>query len=333
MGFSGGIDSVTAARYLSEQGLEVTALTLDTVGDRQMIDRARERAADIGIGFMAMDVRDEFSARIIDYFIRSYAEGLTPAPCTRCNPSVKWHYLLEEADRRQARFVATGHYFNIVRHNGKYYVSRADDRTKDQSYYLWGLRQEVLSRALTPMAHVMKREIRERFADKRESMGVCFLRGLGYREFLERRCPSVLREGDVVDMRGRTVGRHAGIAFYTIGQKRGLDCACGKSVVAIDAVRNRLIVGDDRDLYHASLDVIRCNVTDEDELLSADDITVMIRGIGRNPAGFVRRIARIDGGYRVMLDDPAWAPAAGQPVVFYRGDRVVGGGVLVSSGR
>ncbi len=328
LGFSGGIDSVTAARYLMDRGFDVTALTLDTTGDMATMERARERAAGIGIAHVAADVRAEFSAQIVEYFVRSYVEGRTPAPCTRCNPVIKWRYLLEEADRRHARFVATGHYFSIVTYNGRFYVSRADDRTKDQSYYLWGLSQQVLSRALTPMAHMIKSEIKERFADKSESMGLCFMQGIGCREFIERRYPSARRTGDVVDMQGRTVGRHDGTAFYTVGQKRGFECEGGKAVVAIDAERNRLIVGDDGDLYHGLLEIGECNVVDENELLSADDITVMIRGIGRNPSGFVRGVERCAGGYRIMLDDPAWAPAAGQPVVMYRGDRVIGGGIL-----
>lgn len=332
LGFSGGIDSVTAARYLVDRGFDVTALTLDTAGDRPMMERARERAAEIGIPHVAADVREEFSEQIVEYFVRSYVEGRTPAPCTRCNPVIKWRYLLEEADRRHARFVATGHYFDIVTYNGRFYVSRADDRTKDQSYYLWGLSQQVLARALTPMAHAIKSGIKERFADKRESMGLCFLQGIGCRDFIARQCPSALRAGEVADMQDRIVGRHDGTAFYTIGQKRGFECGGGKAVVAIDAVRNRLIVGNDADLYHDSLEIGECNVVDEEELLTAGDITVMIRGIGRNPSGFVRGVERCAGGYRIMLEDPAWAPAAGQPVVMYRGDRVIGGGILERCG-
>lgn len=173
----------------------------------------------------------------------------------------------------------------------------------------------------------MKSEIKARFEDKRESMGLCFLQGRSCREFMERRYPAASRGGEIVDKQGRAVGRHDGIAFYTLGQKRGLDGVVGRPVVAIDAERNRLVVGDDADLYYETLEIGECNFVDEEEFLTADDIEVVIRGVGRNPEGRMRRAERIAGGYRILLGGAAWAPAAGQPVVFYRGDRVIGGGI------
>lgn len=328
MGFSGGMDSVTAARFLSERGFGVVALTLDTTGDAELVGRACAAAAEIGVEHAVRDVRSVFAEEIVDYFVGSYLSGRTPSPCVRCNPLIKWRFLIEEADRRGVRFVATGHYFNIVEYNGRFYVSRADDRTKDQSYYLWGLSQAVLSRALTPMGHVMKSDIRAAFADKRESMGLCFLQGSGCREFIERHCPAASRRGDIVDVQGRVVGKHDGTAFYTIGQKRGLEGAAGRPVVAIDAERNMLVVGDDSDLYHRILEISGCNIVDEDEFMTAADIEVVIRGVGRNPEGYMLGAERIAGGYRIRLDGAAWAPAAGQPAVFYRGDRVIGGGIV-----
>lgn len=328
LGFSGGMDSVTAARFLSERGFGVVALTLDTTGDAELVGHARAAAAEIGVEHAVRDVRSVFAEEIVDHFVDSYLSGRTPSPCVRCNPLIKWRFLIEEADRRGVRFVATGHYFNVVEYNGRFYVSRADDRTKDQSYYLWGLSQAVLSRALTPMGHVMKSDIRAAFADKRESMGLCFLQGSGCREFIERHCPAASCRGDIVDMQGHVVGKHDGTAFYTIGQKRGLEGAAGRPVVAIDAERNRLVVGDDADLYHRILEISGCNIIDEDEFMTAADIEVVIRGVGRNPEGYMLGAERIAGGCRIRLDGAAWAPAAGQPAVFYRGDRVIGGGIV-----
>ena len=328
LGFSGGMDSVTAARFLSERGFGVVTLTLDTTGDAELVGRARDAAAEIGVEHAVKDVRSVFAEEIVDHFVGSYLSGRTPSPCVRCNPLIKWRYLIKEADRRGVRFVATGHYFNIVEYNGRFYVSRADDRTKDQSYYLWGLSQAVLARALTPMGHVMKSDIRAAFADKRESMGLCFLQGSGCREFIERHHPAASRRGDIVDVQGRVVGKHDGTAFYTIGQKRGLEGVAGRPVVAIDAERNRLVIGDDADLYHRILEISDCNIVDEDEFMTAADIEVVIRGVGRNPEGYMLGAERIAGGYRIRLDGAAWAPAAGQPAVFYRGDRVIGGGIV-----
>ena len=329
LGFSGGIDSVTATRWLLEEGYDVTALTLDTMGDEQLLRRAKESARQIGVKHAILDVRESFQTKIIDYFTHSYSAGRTPAPCTMCNPLIKWHYLAQYADQIGAEHIATGHYFNIERDNGCFYVTKADDRSKDQSYYLWGLSQSVLRRTITPMGHRFKEEVKRDFADKKESMGICFLAGMSYRDYLVRHCPQVVVAGDIVNRSGEIVGRHDGVAFYTIGQKRGLDTTiAGAVIVDIDAANNRLIIGDNQDLYHAILEVKECNIVDPQELLCSKDVTVVVRGIGRNPQRYIKQVVEIEGGYRIYLDDPAWAPAVGQPVVFYRGDRVLGGGIL-----
>ena len=328
LAFSGGMDSRTAVSLLLEE-YEVESLTLDTTGDADLLLSAERYARELGIKHSSLDVQAEFRRQIIDYFTDSYAAGRTPAPCTVCNPMIKWRYLVEQADRRGIEHVATGHYFNIERYNDRLYVARADDSRKDQSYYLWGLSQHVLRRALTPMGHVIKETIRQNFVQAKESMGLCFLRGEGYREYITRTQPTLTYAGDVVDMEGRIVGRHAGVAFYTIGQKRGFECELtGVAVVGIDAQRNRIIVGEDAALYHSTLEITNCNIVDVEEFTHADDIRVVIRGIGRNPEEFMRHAEPTREGYRIHLDDPAWAPAAGQPVVFYRQNRVIGGGFV-----
>ena len=324
LAFSGGMDGRTAARLLLEE-YEVESLTLDTTGDADLLLSAKKYADELGIKHSSLDVQAEFRQQIIDYFTNSYAAGRTPAPCTMCNPMIKWRYLIEQADRRGIEHVATGHYFNIEQYNNHYYVARADDSRKDQSYYLWGLSQHVLRRALTPMGHMIKEAIRSNFTHAKESMGLCFLRGESYRDYIGRTQPALTCKGEVIDTEGNVVGRHAGVAFYTIGQKRGV---VGGAVVGIDAESNRLIVGENRDLYKATLEVGACNIVNEDELLSSPDVQVVVRGFGRNPEGFAKLIEPIEGGYRIALDNPAWAPAAGQPVGFYRGNRVLGGGIL-----
>ena len=325
LGFSGGIDSSAAVEELRQSGYRVVALTLDTTGDENMVATARKQAAQLSVEHYVKDVRADFQQKIIDYFISSYASGRTPAPCTMCNPLIKWHHLLLEADRLGIDYIATGHYFNVEECDGRYYVARALDSRKDQSYYLWGLSQEVLRRVVTPMGQKIKRDINPPHARSKESMGLCFLRGVGYGDFIAQNCPTALRRGEVVNTLGEVVGTHDGIALYTIGQKRGV---VGGAVVGIDAKSNRLIVGENRDLYKATLEVGACNIVNEEELLSSPDVRVVVRGFGRNPEGFAKLIEPIEGGYRIALDDPAWAPAAGQPVVFYRGNRVLGGGIL-----
>ena len=328
LAFSGGMDSRTAARLLLEE-YEVESLTLDTTGDADLLLSAKRYANELGIEHSSLDVQAEFRHRIIDYFTDSYAAGRTPAPCTVCNPMIKWRYLIDEADRRGIEHVATGHYFNIERYNNYLYVARADDSRKDQSYYLWGLSQHVLQRALTPMGHIIKDNIRSGFMHAKESMGLCFLRGESYRDYIGRTQPALTLKGDVVDTEGRKVGSHAGVAFYTIGQKRGFECELsGVAVVGIDAAMNRIIVGKDAELYHSTLEINDCNIVDKKEFIQADDVRVVIRGIGRNPEEYMRRAEPAGEGYRIHLNDPAWAPAAGQPVVFYRQNRVIGGGIV-----
>ena len=334
LGFSGGMDSVTAVTFLQQSFKRVVAVTLDTIGDDMMLTRAAESARRLGVEHIVLDIRKAFSRQIIDYFIDSYSRGCTPAPCTLCNSAIKWYYLAQVADELGIYHIATGHYFNVVKHNDLYYVARAKDLAKDQSYYLWGLGQDILRRVVTPMGNAIKQEIKQNFTDKRESMGVCFLRGQNYRDFITNHRAELAIKGDIVDANGTVVGSHDGVAFYTIGQKRGFDLRDlegGKSVIDINAERNELRVGVEADLLKVSLEVEQCNIVDYNELLTADDVSVVVRGIGRNPAGFMRSAERTSYGVRITLSEPAWALAAGQPIVFYRQNRVIGGGFLRSS--
>ena len=327
LGFSGGIDSCTSALRLMAEGYHVVALTIDTMGDEAMLHKARTKAEEIGAEWLMYDAREEFKREIIDYFCQEYAMGHTPAPCTRCNPLIKWRTLLNEANRLGIKYIATGHYFNIERRYERYYVTKGVDESKDQSYYLWGLSQEILARAITPMGNAIKSDVKQAFKDKSESMGICFLSGLPYAEFLCNRGID-MPDGDIVTRNGEVCGRHNGIARYTIGQRRGVGIPEGMRVISIDATHNHIIVGENELLFHNQLHIAHCNIVDEEELLSAKDITVKIRGIGRNPQLPVSVEATHDG-YIVKTQDPAWAPAIGQPLVFYRNNWVIGGGIVV----
>lgn len=327
LGFSGGIDSCTSALRLMAEGYHVVALTIDTIGDKAMLHKARTKAEEIGAEWLMYDAREEFKREIIDYFCEEYAMGHTPAPCTRCNPLIKWRTLLNEANRLGIKHIATGHYFNIERRDERYYVTKGVDESKDQSYYLWGLSQEILSRAITPMGNAIKSDVKQAFKDKSESMGICFLNGLPYAEFLHNEGVD-MPDGDIVNRNGEVCGRHNGIARYTIGQRRGLGIPEGMRVIGIDATHNHIIVGENELLFHNQLHIAHCNIVDEEELLTAKDITVKIRGIGRNPQLPVS-VEATHGGYIVKTQDPAWAPAIGQPLVFYRNNWVIGGGIVV----
>lgn len=328
LGFSGGIDSFAAVGLLQAAGYHVTALTLDMRGDSALLEKARLRAGALGIPWRMRSVRERFEREVVDYFTDSYFRGRTPAPCTRCNSRIKWPCLAAEADALGIRYIATGHYFRITSAGGKRYVTRAADNRKDQSYYLWDLPQEVLDRVLTPMGTVIKRNIVEELADRRESMGVCFLEGRPCRDFLRSRDKTeALRPGPIIDSAGHRLGTHDGAALYTIGQKKGLDLPPGWAVVAIDTAANRIVAGEEKLLLHRTLEVGECRLVESDEVFGARDIRAVIRGIGRNPEGYAA-VFPAASGIRIELEDPAWAPAAGQPVVLYRGERVVGGGIL-----
>lgn len=327
LGFSGGIDSCASAEWLKRRGYRVVALTIDTTHDKTLVNNARQRAKELDIEWIIIDQSGLFRHEIIDHFIESYANGETPAPCTRCNPLIKWHTLLNVANNHGIDYIATGHYFRVERHSGRYYVAKASDPAKDQSYYLWGLSQEILQRAITPMSDAIKSEIKSNLKDRSESMGICFLSGKHYTEFLSEQ-GATLTVGDVVDSNGAVVGAHNGIARYTIGQKRGMGIPEGLRVIDIDAKHNRLIVGENKLLYKKTLYINECNFVDLDEVLTAPDITIKIRGIGRNPEGFVR-VEKSSDGYKIECDDAAWAPAKGQPVVLYRKNLVIGGGIVV----
>lgn len=326
LGFSGGIDSTTAARHLRSEGYEVVALTIDTLLSKESIDKARLVAQELGIEWHLYDARERFQHDIVDYFCREYASGRTPAPCTRCNTLIKWKILSEVADAMGIEHIATGHYFNIEQRCGRYYVAKGVDPVKDQSYYLWGLDQATLARAITPMGHIIKSDVRQYFSDKRESMGICFLEGRPYADFLEA-SNIAMTEGDIVSEQGQLIGRHNGIARYTIGQRRGAGLAGGYRVVDIDAEHNRIIVGRAESLLKHKLYVTDCNIVDVNELLSSNNITIKIRGLGRNPELAVQISTHRDG-YIVETQDAAYAPAKGQPLVFYRDNLVVGGGIV-----
>ena len=327
LGFSGGIDSTMSARLLIEAGYRVVALTIDTTGDSALLNRAKGVADELGIEWLSYDAKTLFEREIIDYFCSEYASGRTPAPCTRCNTHIKWRILLEEANRLGIPHIATGHYFRIEKHNGRYYVAKGADSTKDQSYYLWGLSQEVLSRAITPMGSKIKSEVKENFRDKSESMGICFLNGKPYADFLEYRGITPT-EGDIIDdSSGRVCSRHNGIIRYTIGQRRGEGIPEGLRVVDIKARENSIVVGDKHLLYKSKLHITNCNIVDNNELITANDITIKIRGIGINPELPVV-IEPHGEGYLITSPDKAFAPAKGQPLVLYRNNLVIGGGIV-----
>ncbi len=329
LAFSGGIDSCAAVALLRDWGYRVTALTIDMTGDDELLSVAKKRAAELGVPIHIVDGQDEFRDQIIDNFTSEYLSGRTPAPCTLCNREVKWKILADTADQLGIKHIATGHYFQIEQHDGRFYVTRAADPRKDQSYYLWSVPQEILARALTPMGQMIKEEVKAQSSIKRESMGVCFLNKMPYADFITSHCGE-LPHGKVVNRAEEVVGRHNGVARYTIGQRRGEGIPEGLRVVELRADKNQICVGLNSELFHKRLYLEQCHFVDRSIIESLNNISVMVRGLGLNPEGFAT-VQLTENGATIELESPAWAAAPGQPIVLYVGDRVVGGGYLTRS--
>lgn len=331
LGFSGGVDSTAAAILLREAGYEVRLLTLDTTGSAELLGQAHRTALRLDMPWESCDVRERFRREIVDYFTESYRRGETPAPCTLCNVHIKWRVLYERMRETGCQYIATGHYVRIVAENGRYFVHKGIDPLKDQSYYLWGLPQEYLRHALTPLGEHRKSDIKATYGHhvpRRESMGVCFLEGRCCADFLRERL-SGISPGEIVDAGGQVVGTHQGYAFYTIGQKKGLNTQMpGAVVTAIDARANRLVAGRAEELLHRNLILRDYHLTDPEHLERSPKLSVKIRGVGHNPGGYARIVGRDLQNLHILLDEPAMAAAAGQPAVLYEGGRVLGGGFL-----
>ena len=267
---SGGIDSSLAAVLLHEQGYEVIGMTMKTWDyassgsskketgccSLDSINDARNIAVSLGFPHYILDIRNEFGDYVIDHFTNEYLAGRTPNPCVLCNTHIKWDALLRRADKLGCDYIATGHYANVREENGRYVISRGLDTNKDQSYALWGVSQESLSRTLFPLGHLRKTEIREmamergfvELVSKSESYEICFVPDNDYRGFLKRRVDGLedsVKGGNFVLEDGTVVGQHEGYPFYTVGQRKGLGIALGYPVfvVEIRKVSNEVVLG------------------------------------------------------------------------------------------
>lgn len=339
VGLSGGVDSLVTVLLLRAQGYKVVGVHLQLWGEehREEVARLCDR---LQIELVYYDGKAAFRERVVDSFVKEYLAGRTPNPCTVCNNLVKWNLLAEVADSLGIEKLATGHYVQIVRKHTGWYIKKGEDTHKDQSYFLWGLKQDILSRTLTPLGTYTKIQVKTyaesngygEMVRKKESMGICFLEGKDYRYFIRHHCsdPSLIQEGDIVDGTGNIVGRHTGLLNYTIGQKKDMPVCNGQSlyVAAIDAGHNRIIAGGKPELYRNHLVVTDVNMVCPEEIC-AEDITVKVRGLGLNPEGYAALERQADSSVCVRLSSPAWAVAPGQPVAFYRNNLLIGGGIAL----
>lgn len=344
VGMSGGVDSSVAAYLLKEQGYDVIGVTMqlwegeDVEGNccgLTAAEDARAVAARIGIPHYVFNFKDVFKEKVIDYFIKEYLNGATPNPCIACNRYVKWEALMHRAMEIGADYIATGHYANIVTHpvTGRFTLKTAEN--KDQSYALYNLTQEQLSKTLMPDGAYPKSEIRKIaekiglvVANKPDSQDICFVPDGNYSEFINSNTDAVITEGDFVDCEGNVIGRHKGITNYTIGQRKGLGIALGVPayVTSIDKENNRVVIGSNEDLFKNHVIVKDYNP------MGLGKITEEVRCYGKVRYNQTKApcIIRPKGEYiEAVFDEPQRAVTPGQAAVFYDDEYVVGGGVIV----
>ncbi|MBK3516519.1 tRNA 2-thiouridine(34) synthase MnmA [Carboxylicivirga marina] len=340
LGMSGGMDSSMSAVLLQQQGYEVIGATLLTHTDEtdSNIIAAHKLANERHIKHHLIDCRTQFKNTVIQYFIDEYTNGRTPNPCIKCNETIKWKLLLEAAEKYQCDYIATGHYVRKEQLNGRYYIKKGIDPNKDQSYFLWNLNQTTISKALFPLGELHKQEVRQLarelgytdIADKKESMGVCFLSGTDYREYLKELLnPNhpAFSSGNVVDEHNTILGKHDGFPFYTIGQRRGIEgVAKGKCVVRIDAKNQELIVGTRETLNTSSVTLSNYQLTDNTSLWKDQKVFIRIRGLDSVP-GYWGTISINSQSLSIDFDEDVWAITPGQSIVIYDKDIIIGGGI------
>lgn len=353
VGMSGGVDSSAAAALLVEQGYEVIGITLklwpqdcvnraeDKCCGPQAVTDARAVSHRLDIPYYLVDDSAEFQRQVIQYFADEYKAGRTPNPCVVCNERLKFGTLINRARKLGAEKVATGHFARVEFEaaSGRYWLKRGRDPRKDQSYFLFSLKQEQLARVLFPLGELTKQDTREiardcrlKTADKEESMEICFVPDKDYGRFLEQARLVERHRGDIVDVDGRKLGEHDGIEFFTIGQRKGLGIAAGRPlyVIDLDPTRNRVIVGDESRLAADEFVVERCNWIPWAEPPASIEVTAKIRYNHPGTPAVVK--AGPDGTARVKLSTPQRAITPGQACVFYREDVVVGGGWIARPG-
>jgi tRNA-uridine 2-sulfurtransferase len=350
---SGGIDSTVTALMLHHQGYEVVGITMKTWDyassgptkketgccNLDSFNDARMAAVQHGFPHFILDIRDEFGDFVINNFVEEYLAGRTPNPCVMCNTHIKWRALLKRADALGCDFIATGHYANIHQHtNGRFYLSKGLDELKDQSYVLWGLQQDLLSRTILPLGKYRKTEIRKmaedfsypELAKKAESYEICFVPDNDYRGFLKRKVDGLEQQvagGNFVDKTGNILGKHKGYPFYTIGQRKGLDITFGKPVYVTHIVpeTNTVVLGDEADLDRQEMMVTKLNWMKYEAVTPGMETITKIR---YKDKGALANIYPENDSVNVKFYEHVKGIAPGQSAVFYEGDHVIGGGII-----
>jgi tRNA-specific 2-thiouridylase len=355
---SGGVDSSTAALLLKKQGFECVGATMQLFDSAQMrkkvkfaeacnstqaVDDARKICEKLGIPHHVFNFSAEFYDNVISYFIEEYMKGRTPNPCVICNRKIKWESIIREALQFGADYIATGHYARVIfnKDTDRYELHKCKAAGKDQSYALWRLGQENLARTIFPLGELSKPEVREIAkknglitAGKSESMDICFIPDNNYKNFLENNIENLsnkMSAGKLVDVAGNVVGEQPGYAFFTIGQRRGIGKGFGRPmyVVGLDVQKNHVIIGEEKYLFAKGL------TADQVNFISVSGASDGMRGLAKIRYNDPGKMASIfnngENCIKVIFDQPQKAVTPGQSVVFYDGDKVLGGGIINST--
>ncbi len=353
VGMSGGVDSSVAAALLLEQGYNVIGITIKTynfdevggnVGNEasccglDAFNDARVVAVNLGIPHYIVDFTSQFGKEVIDNFVDEYLRGRTPNPCIICNRKIKWGELIKKAESLGAQFIATGHYARLVfdEQTHRYIISRPKDGNKDQTYALWGLTQESLSKTIFPLGNLTKPEVRalaEKYglktAQKQDSVEICFIADNDYRRFLRERIPDIDTKyaGGKIIFNGKEVGKHSGYPNYTVGQRGGFG-AFGEKVyvTGINAASNTLTIGRAPDLLRTELIAEKANFISFEAVTEPIRVEAAVRY--KDQAAPATLYPGQEGRFRIVFDEPKRAITPGQSVVLYQGEKLVGGGVI-----
>ena len=369
LGMSGGTDSSVAAMRLLEAGYEVIGVTFrfyELNGSTEYLEDARNLAERLGIRHITYDAREIFAQQIIEYFVQEYLAGRTPVPCTLCNNYLKWPLLAKIADEMGIFYIATGHYAQNIQLNETFYITYAADSDKDQTFFLWGLKQDILNRMLLPMGDITKAEARawaaehgfRKVATKKDSIGVCFC-PMDYRTFLKdwlvrngqmlvsnseasinnsqtsgsdkQTWSDRIRRGRFVDEKGNFIAWHEGYPFYTIGQRRGLGIHLNRPVFVkeIDPEKNEVMLASLSSLEKTEMWLKDWNLVNQERTLGRSDIIVKIRYRKQENHGTITVTS--DHLLNVQLHEPLTAIAPGQAAAFYGDGLLLGGGIIVNA--
>ena len=348
VGLSGGVDSSVAAYLLKEKGYDVIGVTMlmwplttETKEQPQSVVDARKVAQHLDIPYYVLDFTKQFKKEVIDYFTEEYLAGRTPNPCNVCNRRIKWEALLAWAREHGAEYIATGHYARIDKlENGRYAIRNSVTALKDQTYALYNLTQEQLSKTLLPVGEFSKDEIRRiaeeqklPVANKSDSQDICFIPDGDYGAFLQRQVPErIPGEGNFVSTDGTVIGRHKGVTHYTIGQRKGLGIAMGHPVFVceIRPETNEVVIGENEDIFSTDLICREVNYMGMEEGNEPAKCMAKIRYAHKGDVCSLEKLG--DGRMHVKFEKPVRAITPGQAVVFYDGEYVLGGGVIEREG-